>query len=534
MKSLKILAVVVLTLLGMFVLGIFWGKNWVDRNLESVINAEPDRKYDFRFDQIEFDFFKKVILISEVKIAPVGVPKGVFVEGRVLQVFLNNFSVLKLLLERELEINELMFFQPEFVIYIPQGNPTEEKAGEAMKSLFGDVLSRGGIENFQVGRANGVVMYGTDQVGSFSNFNLIATELHTDSLKWHYPIPFDYGRIVMSLDSLDYLLGNGQHLKTGEISLDSHKEQFKLKNLRVTYSDDLKKVSQGMKFQTDLVQFRLDSLVLSGVEANSNLYSDLNVRARKLEVAGLKLEDFRNKDLPRPKDEPKPLFQGMIGKITVPLKLDTLRITNAAFSYGETVAGKHESWRIHFNELNGDLVNITTIPEIQSGFKYFEGNFTAKIEGNGSLKIKLKVPYDRDEFDLELDFANFPMPKINQVLKPIMHGDIVSGDLVRMNMKIHGDPIKSTNTLRFDYTNLKIELFKNGTHKKNKLLSALANVAVNTSNLPAEKHYLTAHYSVVRNPNRGPFHLVWQSTKEGMMKIVPGAAVRSILKPSEK
>jgi hypothetical protein len=534
MKIVKILAVVAIVLFVLVVGGIFWGKNWVDHNLESVINSDPTRKYDFRFDQIEFDFFKKVILISEVKIAPVGVPDGVFVEGRVVQVYLKNFSVLKLILERELEIKELMFSQPEFVIYIPQGNPAEEKAGEAMKSLFGDVLSRGGIENFEVGRANGVVMHGTEQVGSFSNFNLIASELHTDSLKWHYPIPFDYGRIYISLDSLDYLLGNGQHLKTGKVSLDSRKEQFKLKDFSLTYRDDLKKVAKGMKFQTDLVEFRLDSLVLSGVEANSNLYSDLNVRARKLEVAGLKLEDFRNKDLPRPKDELKPLFQGMIGKITAPLKLDTLRITNAAFSYGETVAGKNESWKIHFNELNGDLVNITTVPEIQSVFKQFEGNFTAKIEGSGVLKIKLNVPYDRDEFDMELDFVNFPMPKINQVLKPIMQGDIVSGDLVRMNMKIHADPQKSSNTLRFDYTNLKIELFKKGTQKKNNLLSALANVAVNTSNLPHEKKYLTAEYSVVRNPNRGPFHLVWQSTKVGMMKIVQGGAINSILKSSEK
>lgn len=463
-----------------------------------------------------------------------GVPKGVFVEGKVAQVLLNNFSVMKLILNRELEINELMFSQPEFVIYVPQDNPSEEKAGEAMKSLFGDVLSRGGIENFEVGRANGVVMYGTDQVGSFSNFNLIAKELHTDSLKWHYPIPFDYGSIYMSLDSLDYLLANGQRLKSGQISLDSRTEQFKMKELSLTYANGLRKVAQGMKTQTDLIEVSLDSLMLSGLEANSNLYSDINVRARKLEVAGLKLEDFRNKNLPRPADEIKPLFQGMISKIAAPLKLDTLRITNAAISYGETVPGKNDSWKFHFNQLNGDLVNITTIPEFQSAFKYFEGNFTAKIEGSGSLKIKLKVPYDRDEFDMDLDLTNFSMTKINEVLKPIMQGDIVSGNLVRMNMKIHGDPKKSTNTLRFDYTNLKIELFKKGTQKKNKLLSALANVAVNTSNLPTEKKYLTAQYSVVRNSNRGPFHLVWQSTKEGMMKIVPGAAVRSILKSSEK
>lgn len=534
MKILKIFGILAVIFLALLGFGIYWGKNWVYQNLESVINAKPDRKYDFTFDKVEFSLLQKVILISEVKITPVGEQKGVFVEGKVAQVFLNKFSLYQLFMEKDIQIRELMFSQPEFVIHIPLENPEEEKAGEAMKSLFGDILSRGGIENFELGQASAVILLGEEKIGSFSDFNLVANDLRTDSLKWSYPIPFDYGRIFMSMDSLDYRLPNGQQLKAGKIIFDTNTQQFKMNDLSLKYIAGIREASKKMEFQNDLIDFELDSLVFSGLEANSNLYSDLDVRARKLEVAGLILEDYRNKDLPRPKDEIKPLFQGMVKKISVPLKLDTLRITNGAIAYGESVPGKNDYWNLHIDHLNGDIVNITTIDAYQKSFEHFDGNFTGKVEGSGTLKINLKVPYDKDEFDMEVDFTNFPMPKVNEILKPIMNGDIVTGDLVKMNLKIHGDPKKSTNTFRFDYTNLKMELFKKGEQKKNRFLSSVANVALNTSNLPGEKKYLTANYTVARNPNRGPFYLLWQSTKEGMMKIVPGGAVKEILSGQEK
>lgn len=117
-----------------------------------------------------------------------------------------------------------------------------------------------------------------------------------------------------------------------------------------------------------MIEFRLDSLIFSGIEANSNLYSNLDIRAQKLRVNGFFLEDFRNKNLSRPPDEVKPLFQGLLQKVNFPLKLDTLELTNCSIVYGESVPGKNEAWQFHLDNLNGILVNITTISEYQSVF----------------------------------------------------------------------------------------------------------------------------------------------------------------------
>lgn len=534
MKVIKIFGIIFLALVIVTAMGMYFGGNWVNQNLESVINSKPERKYNFNFDKVDFDFLKRVILISDVKITPVGKQDGVYVEGEVSQVLMNKLGLWKFFLHREVEIKELLFSKPEFVIHIPLINPEKEKAGDALQGLFGDILSRGGIENFEVGQASARIVMDGRQIGSMNNFNIKATELRTDSLKWNYPIPFDFGRIYISIDSMDYQIANGQHLKIGKVGFDTQTHRIKLEDISLNYVEGIRKASSGMELQNDLIDFELDSLVFSGVEATSNLYSDLDIRARKLDVAGLKLVDFRNKNLPRPKDEVKPLFQGMIEKIDFPLKLDTLRVSNSAIVYGESVPGKNEFWEISIDHLNGELVNITTLPDYQTTFGHFDGKFSGKVQGNGEMKMTLLVPYEKDEFDMELELTNFPMPKVNEILNPIMNGEIVSGQLAGMYLKIHGDPKKSTNNFRFDYTELKMELYQKNTQKKNKLLSTVANIAINTSNMPGEKKYITAEYLTQRNQFRGPFHLLWKSIKEGMSKIVPGGAAKEILKTSEK
>jgi hypothetical protein len=532
-KIFKIFIGIGLALLLLILAGIYWGKSWINNNLESVINTDPERKYNFNFDQVEVNLLKQGIVINSVKITPIGDQKGVFVQGEVDEVTLSQVNLLKLIFNKALEIQSLSFFQPRFDVHIPLESSHEERPAEALQGLFGDILSRGKIRNFQVKEANALFLVGEDELGSLHNLHILATELATDSLQLKYPIPFDFQKIYISIDSIDYILGNGQHFKVSEIDFDTNAQQLKMNSLSLIYPNGLEKASSEKEAQVDLIEFKLDSLVLSGIEATSNLYSDLNVRGSKLELNGLLLEDFRNKNLSRPPDEYKPLFQGLLQKINFPLKLDTLKLTNTAIIYGEMVAGKNEKWQFRLDNLNGNFVNISTIPEFQDAYGHLNGKFTGKIKGSGNLDFDLKIPYDRDEFDMNINFISFPLTKINEILKPIMNGEIISGNLAKLNLKIHADSIGSTNQFQFDYDDLKIELFQKGTEKKNKLTSTLANIALNTSNLPSEKRYLTADYTTVRNQYRGPFNLIWKSTKDGIMQIVPGGLAREILNSSE-
>jgi hypothetical protein len=534
MKIFKVGIAVFLFLTAVLIGAFFYGQHWITTNLESLINSKPDRLYDFKFEEIEFQFFQRSIAIHQALILPFGPTEGVYVEGKVLEVFLNGVSLKDLYFRKVLKIGELKFDQPEFHIHIPLENTKAEKAGNAMKSLFGDILSRGRIQNFEIINAQAIIYLGEDRIGGLSNLNILAEELKTDSLTWSNPIPFEYGRILMAADSLFYDMNNGQQLRLGKVRFDTQTENISLKNIVLTYPEDLYTTSQKMDYQIDLFDISVDSLVFSGIAANSNFYSEVDIRARKLEIFDLRLEDFRNKSLPRPKDVEKPLFQGMVSKIGFPLKLDTLLITNGTISYGESVPSSGETFTLHFKEMNGTIFNITTIPEYQTIFGKFSGNFKTLIEGKGKVDVHLSVPYEKEEFDMEVDLRDFNLPDINQILKPIMNGSIVSGKLDRLNLKIHANSKQAKVKMIFDYSDLKMEILQKDREKKNLFKSTVANLALSQSNLPGNKKYLSPDFILERNIYRGPFFMLWQSTKEGMIQIVPGAAVKEFLKSSEK
>jgi hypothetical protein len=75
--------------------------------------------------------------------------------------------------------------------------------------------------------------------------------------------------------------------------------------------------------------------------------------------------------------------------------------------------------------------------------------------------------------------------------------------------------------MTFQYEDLKLELLGKD-HVKKKLVSTIANIFTSKSNLKTDRNYKDMVYKTKRNIYRGPFHLLWQSNKDGLIQIVPG------------
>lgn len=530
-----ILLITLAVLCGLGVLAFSFAENWVNKNLPVILNSNPERRYDVLFEKVQFDFFKRVILIEDVKIRPFGDQVGTVARAEVYQAFLSQIDPMKLFFKKDLSIGDLMFLEPHFRVYFSSDSVGQDQAGDALQGLFGDLLSRGQISNFQVGRANAEFFREDSLIGSISDLNIIATDLITDSIKLSNPIPFDYGRVRIALDRLQYRMDNGQNLDVGEVKFDTQKSEIKiLGGFSMKYREEVQKLAKSLPYQQDLVEVEMDSLIFSGLEANTNLYSDLDVRSQKLQVFGLDLRDFRDKSRPRAPEPVKPMFQGLIQQINFPIRLDTLELIEGKITYGETVPNSGAQWDIHFDQLNGIITKLTTIPEFQRQYGMVEAKFEGKLEGQSKINFQLTVPFDEDVFKLKAELSRFNLTGLNAILKPVMNGDIVDGRLDRLKLELVATATGADATLYFDYADLKVELFKKGTQKRSRLKSALANLVINTSNLPGDKNYNIPSYRVVRDQHRGPFHLIWNSTKEGIMQVVPSGVAQGLLKPSEK
>ena len=525
----RILLVLILALILVYK-GAEW---WIESRLEVLINKNPDRAYNLVYENMDLHVLFKGVTLEEMKIIPVRIDSGTVIRGSVEYAKLDGLVWIDLFAGRKLNINQIIFQKPVFRIKL--SNDTIKKSnGKGLQQLFGDILSRGKLKRFEI-KNGGVILLepvDTSIVGELNNLNLVANELKTDSLQWKNLIPFELGSFQASIDSLFWDLNDYTRVSSGKMEYRMRDKRLSIENLYMGYTEDWKVVSRKIGKQVDLIEVQMKQLSFEQLEASSSFYSDLDILANKIVLDELIFKDYRDKNMNRPPDEIKPMFKGMVKAIPFELRVDSIELKNSEVWYSELAKDKTEAGTLRFENINGFINNLTTIPDLQASYKTFNAHFEASINGVAPVSLNLSVPYNKEAFSAVARIGKMDLVKMNETTRTLAGVEIVSGNSERIYLEMNASNSVSENKMDFDYRDLKLKLLKeNKDHQlKNKpLISAIANSAIRHHNMPDNGKYLQASYDTERNPYRGPFNFMWLSVKDGMMHIVPGKSVQKVM-----
>ena len=511
--------------------GLEW---WVEFRFQKIVNRKPDRAYDIRYEGFDVHSFFKGVTLEEVGIVPVAIDSGdTVIRGTVDYARLNGLKWYELAFAKRLDIDGILFDRPLFKVTL-SSNPKKKTSGKGLQELLGDIISRANLNRFEIENGSVVLMSPGDETirGTLSNLNVVANEIETDSVIWQHLIPFQLGSFQSSIDSLSFQLNDYTHLSTGSITFKKRENKLSLKDVNMHYTEDMSKVSQIIGKQTDLMQVSLGELTFEHLTASSNLYTDLDIETKKMIIRDLVFKDYRDKNMPRPPDAVKPMFKGMVDGIPITLSVDTIHLDNVEVQYSEVGVNKEIPGTLIFENINGFVTRLTTIPQKQEAYKSFEADLTASLNGVAPLTFRLEVPYDREAFTAEAVIEAFDMTKLNETARHMAGVEIVSGDVKNIRFDMQASESTSHNKMQFYYQNLDINVLKEDKHhevKSHAFFSSLANSALRDSNTPSDKKYRKADYYSERNIYRGPFNFIWHSLADGMLHIVPGSFIQSIL-----
>ncbi len=527
-----------LVFLGLILI-IFKGAEWwVESKIQRVVNQNPDRAYDITYEDLDIQSFFKGVTLKQVRIVPLNVGKGTVINGTVKNAYLKGVVWGDLALNKKLNIDEISFEQPSFEVTL-SSEPKKKTSGKGMQTLFGDILSRAILKSFKI-EDGSVVLKEPENgqiVGQLNSLSVFANEIVTDSVYWHHLIPFELGALTVEIDSAWFDLNDNTRVGLGQLNYSLEDQNLIMKDLSMKYNTDWRNVSRELGFQTDLMEVSLKELAIMQLESSSRFYSDLDIVAQKLVVDGLEFKDHRDKNMPRPRDSIKPMFKGMIDGIPVSLRLDTIQLKDVNVSYIELGEGKTEAGAIMINDINGMITGLTTFPEQQEENQHFKAALTARLQDAADMQINLQVPYDREAFSLSAHIGPMDMTHLSETTKAMGGVEIHSGKLSRIDLRVEASKASSSNSLVMDYSDLKAEVVKEKKdHSDRKLvvISAIANTAIRTQNLPGDKKYLTANYTSQRNLYRGPFNFIWASAMDGIVHIVPGKGIQLVLGVNKK
>ena len=494
-----------LTALVMFIIlvvGFYGLQTWLGNKFEQIINSDADREYDITFERLNVHFLLQGVDLENVRITPNHVKDSTTtILATVAHVDFDGIKWGWLVFRKQLDIRKIGFTRPDFRIALTPHASKHKASKQNVQQLFGDILSRGSVTRFSIdngsARAHEI---GKDSVIVLSvhNINIDAHDIETDSVQWKYPIPFKLSGFNVSIDSFKILPDDNTIVQCGSVRYNQRHSRLTINDISMRFKDGWRTAARRLGKQVDMIEFDLNELEISDIEADSDLYGDIDLRASTIKVDGLDFHINRDKNLLRPPDEEKPMFGGMVKSIPSPLKVDSILIRDSYVAYSEVPEGSQTAGIVAFNDINGSISSITTIPGFQEEFETFRANLEAKFMDQARLYFHLQVPYDSEQFKLEASMKGFEMKKLNQLVSPLLGVSADSGTIQFLNLNMHATRTQSTNSLVMDYNDLKISILKDiGESKQHKpFLTAVAQSAIRPNNLPNTLNYLTASYSV--------------------------------------
>ena len=535
MKKIFIRILIVIGLLFLILKGI---EHLLERNFQSRINSNPDRAYNITYEDFDLHTLLKGVTLDEVSIQPLNETGGTIITGSVDYATLKGLVWVELLFGKQLNIREISFEQPVFEITLST-DTVKKTSGKGIQELFGDILSRANLKRFSIQNGSFILKEPQSDLvkGEIRKVNIKANEIETDSVRLKNIIPFKMGNLIVEIEGASFDLNEYTHLNLGRLNYNLKKKEIVLQDISMGYSIDWVEVSKRIGIQTDVIELELKTLAIHQLEPSNKFYVDLDIQAQSISMDSIHIKLQRNKNFSRPPDAVKPMFKEMIDAIPLAMEIDTIQITNSTVTYSELGVKKEHSGTIEINQINGDIVGITNISELQQDLGNLTADLTANLSGLAPMKVNLVVPYHGESFSLDVNVAGMELSKLNPTLTPLAGVEIKSGQLSGIKYHMNASRFYSQNNLIFDYSDLHMSLVKESedhTLKKRIFLSAMANAAIRNNNMPDQEKYQTAAYQSERNMYRSPVNYIIQGLTQGIMQIVPGKHVQKALAKKKK
>ena len=535
MKKITIRVLVVLGILFLIMKGLEWR---IESKFEVRLNSNPDRAYNITYSDFDLGTFFKGVTLDEVRIEPLNPGNGTIITGHVDYATINGIVWRELLFGKKLNLDEIAFEQPIFEVTL-SADTTKSTSGKGLQVMFGDIISRADLNSFRI--QNGSIILrdsdSKDIKGQVKRLNILATEIETDSLKFKNLIPFQVGNLNVDIDSITFKPNDYTDISLGSLHYNLMDKEFLLNDISLGYTIDWVEVSKRTGVQNDIVEFSIKEIGIHQLEPSSDFYTKLDIEARKISLDELNIKLQRNKNIPRPTDVVKPMFQGIINSIPMEILLDSIQISNSSVTYNELGVKKSESGSLKIQEINGTITGITNMPKEQINKGHLEAKISASLKGKAPINVELDVPYDKETFSLVVDVGAMGLTNLNSTLKPLAGVEMVTGQMNRIKFQMNAGQLKSQNNMVFDYSNLEVKLLNEKNKDKSKnmgFLSAIANTAIRANNMPGQDKYLVADYQTKRNVARSPINYIVQGLINGFIRIVPGKGVQKMIIKEDK
>lgn len=424
---------------------------------------------------------------------------------------LNDIQLWDYITTKDIIIGELKIANPEFEIF---SQTSQEKDSSATKKSS-RLKQKIEVKNVNI-NGGSLKIFKKDSTKhelytKINNIRLEEVKLNSKTI--NKSVPIEYDLILLNADSIFYDLDKQHEFVVGNFLIDGNK--VLIERLKILPKFSKAEHQETTPVEKDRYDLEIDSVTMDNL--NWSLQNDsLKIQNSVTEIAGVHFEIYRDKL--QPEDTTiKPLYSEMIRELPILLKLDSIQVNKAYIRYEEKMHEDREPGVVEFSNLNGMIKNITNIGMDSKGFPKTFVDVKANFMETAPLRVEWEfdISNKNDQFQFSGQMGALAADEINNFMTPAMNVQ-ASGEILDMYFNFYGNNTKGNGDMRLEYDNFKVEVLRKDGQKKNRIISALANLIVQNEALNEEANY--KEISFTRDKTKSFWNYVWNLVKNGALK----------------
>ncbi len=525
----------------------------VKTKLQSYINTSPNSPYDYSFNNIRIQLLLGNAYLTEVKIIPrptaignlVSQKTQFIIDAQIDTLALRGLSIFQLLTNGSIDISQILVDNVQFRYFFNRDytSPNSvEKRAFVLKDVFSENLKTVKIGEIQLRDISAYMndIHDKDTIFlSFDSANMIWKDIYTDDAIIKYLQPFTYSWLQMSAKNFIGNMIKDHTIRVKSFSLNTAREEINFTGVHFgPVIFDLNDTSKQIIRSINAID--LEELLISGINFDS-WQEDKRLEIQKIYAKNPDVKVSMDQHWLKPMHE-RTFLSAKVRSVPFPINIDTIYATGGKVYYRELFNNGKPPLELFFTDAKTTYLNICNDTAILADTPDMTVDVSARLLGAGKLTTTIVYPVldSLSTVFMQLKIDSMPLSTFN----PILEGQVkanLSGDINTIAMNFVADKYGSKGDFVFDYSNLKVELFKEKKTKegikikKNWILNTLVNPVIRSNNNLSQGNFNKGVIDYQRPLDISFFGMVWQSLKGGMLTtLIPSKNPEKKNKKKEK
>lgn len=502
--------------------------------IKEAVHKGSKGLYRVDFKDVHLNLIAGSMVLDSIKLFPdtsmaKQSPAHVF-RMRLAHLKLQHVGILNAYFKRKINIKSIILDRPDLdMIYLHGTQKKEQTNDSTLYQLLSKSVKSIRVDNIKIVNANFDYYKGAKKIQSIKHLMVDMRQVLIDSLS-----QYDTTRVWYAKDLGLELIGYQSITKDKmyKFQVDTMRASISQKTLNVTglrlvpgYPDltfSRKYASQKDRYDLNFKQINLSGVDFAGLSADGNL------KIKRLNIGPGKAAIFLNRALPPPAiDKGRNYPHVALKRLTIASTIDTISLKDIDIAYTEYNPKTAERGTLKLDNLNGNIRHVSNDSLALTKNAHAYANLSTKLMG--VAKMWVKIDFNLLAKDAAFGYTGhigpFDMKILNPLSKSLGLVAIESGLVKRADFDVQANIRQSKGKVSFQYSNLKVNLLKEGETKedpkKKGLLSLLANSVLIKNDNPSKGELLrSATINFERVPQASFFNLMWKSVFTGIREIV--------------